>query len=312
MACKETSRAALGMILIISLIAIPGIAAAATNPLLTATCARAENIVIDGGFEEEAGHYLAPCPCLLVSPWVMNQSGKGGATAQRGWGTEGSYAAVVSLDDSAPGDWISISQVIAGDQYCTLDFTYSTWLSQARESDLYVYMDNGLIWSSHEVLQGRQPLTRNIMVDVSSFSGVHTLRFLQKATTGGIAHSDWFIDDIRLMAGSSRAEEEGVPVVTKTLPGTTPLPKPTNTTPARTTITRRETPPPLISPTMTATPALPQPVKTEQPTPRPVVTRAAPFNPVQFLSCLAKRIHDEFFSFIPLREGGPSADEICT
>jgi hypothetical protein len=306
---RKIPWAALALLLVVSLSALPVVAGAATHPLLTVTYAREENIVVDGGFEEETVKYSPlVCPCPLMLPWVTNQSGKGGASAQRGWGTGGSYAAVVSLDDSKTGDWISLSQSVSGGEYSSLSFTYSTWLSGGRESDLAIYLDDTLVWFNHEKDQARQPHIKKLGLALPSFSGIHTLRFLQNATTGGTGHSDWFIDDVQLLAASSTSPGPATtpPVTNRSLPAMSPAPKNTgNQSPAL--ISRNGTPPTSLPPTGTT--ALPRQAGAEPATPRPVITRPAPFDPFRFLSCLARRIHDEVFPFMPLKQG---TDPGCT
>jgi hypothetical protein len=274
MRCKRDSGAGLGLALIISLFILPGIAGAEVVRPFPNRCPGTMNIVADGGFEA-VNSSRAACPCALPYPWVIDRFGSEGVTVQRGWSTEGEYAAVVNLDDSKTGEWILFSQDISGGRYCNLSFTYSMLLSGGRRSDLRVYMDNKEIWLAFETLQENQQQRNLVDLNVSEFSGNHTLKFQQRAFKGGIGHADWFIDDVRLMAG---------PV--------TDLDRPIS-----------------VPQTGIATDLLSPTVKTEPATPQPVVTNAASFNPAQYLACLARRIHDELFPFIPLKEG---IDPGCT
>jgi hypothetical protein len=279
-ACRKKPRATPVLVLVASLIILPGIVGAEIVYPIPDPCPGTTNIVVDGGFEAEAPAY-APleCPCPLVSPWGMEgQWKKGGATVQRG-GTEGAFASVVSLDDSGIGEWILISQNVSGGRYCNLSFTSSLELSGGRTSDLIVYLDWRQIWYSHETVQGRHSQPFPVILNVSSFSGNHTLRFQQRAFKAGIGKAAWVIDDIRLMAGPPGSQLlEPDPAI--------PRPEGTNSPPYGVEMGRT----PVTGPGITEQPA---------------------FQPLQFLSCLARRIHDEFFSFIPLRGEVSPADPGC-
>jgi hypothetical protein len=305
------SCTSLGLALLLPLILLPGgVLAEAVTPIQN-PCAGATNIVADGGFEAEAGYwYPLSCPCPLISPWVMNRSGKGEALAQTGWGDEGWYSAVLSLNDSAPGDWILLSQEVSGGRYCMLKFAWNTWLTDGRQGELSVYLDNVRIFRLVPSYKGKLPFHYRDIVNVSTFSGNHTLRFQWKVFNSSTGHADMYLDDVWLMAYPGGPGGTGAqPVTMKTTPApvTTRL-RTTSTTQARPLITQNETPSPTI-PAVTMTPLLPPALQKEQATPRPVITKPAPFNPVQYLSCLARWVHDKVFPFIPLK---PGVDPGCT
>lgn len=181
----------------------------APEPGPAPACTGRHDLIVDGGFESQAKGDTA-VPSFPMSPlWHTDQSGAGGASVQTGLGMGPSYGAVLSLDDASSGNWISMDQTVVtnGARYCSLGFRYYSWMTGGRTSDLSVLLDGTEVW---HVRDAGEWAIKDVVIDLSSFEGTHTLKFVQTAATGGQGeHADWFLDDIQLMANPALPSPAG-------------------------------------------------------------------------------------------------------